>query len=244
MLKTEVELEYTVASKSKESFPAIILSAGRATRMNGIDKNFLELCSVPVIARTVAAFDKSERICEIVVVTRGDKTEELRSILSSYDYRLKITVTEGGSCREESALRGIEALGGRYKKTIIHDGARPFVDEGIISRVADALETNDSVSCGVPEKSTIKVVNEDWLVVKTLRRDALVSLQTPQGVAIAPFVRSAAENDLSVFTDDTSVVEAVGVRTQIVNGSYKNMKITTPEDVKLAELYLQDEGEL
>lgn len=241
MLKTNPELEYTVASEGKASFPAIILSAGKATRMNGIDKNFLELCSMPVVARTVAAFDKSERICEIVVVTRGDKTEELRSILSSYDYRLKITVTEGGSCREESALRGIEALGGRYKKAIIHDGARPFVDKETIARVADALEINDSVSCGVPEKSTIKVVNEDWLVVKALRRDALVSLQTPQGVAIVPFLRSAAENDLSIFTDDTSVVEAVGVRTQIVNGSYKNIKITTPEDIAVAEIYLKGE---
>ncbi len=243
MLKTEFELEYTVEKDCDEKYPAIILSAGRATRMKGIDKNFLELCSIPVVARTVMAFDKSDCICEIVVVTRADKVEELKSILSGYDYRLNVTVVEGGSSREESALKGIMALGDRYKKVVIHDGARPFVDEGIISRVCKALNKNDSVSCGVPEKSTIKIVNEDWMVTKALRRDSLVSLQTPQGVAVEPFIKSAEINDLSIFTDDTSVVEAVGVKTQVVEGNYRNIKITTPEDVHLAELYLKDAEE-
>lgn len=238
----ETKLCFEEINFQKATYPAIILAAGSATRMKGIDKNFTEIGGRPVVVRTVEVFDNSDDISEIILVTRSDKTDELRELLTDYSFKKQITVTAGGSSREESALLGIKSLGDKYSKVIIHDGARPFVEQAIISRICEALKTNDSVSCGVPEKSTIKVVNEDWQVVKALRRASLVSLQTPQGVAIAPFLKSASVNDLAVFTDDTSVVEAVGVTTQIVEGSYKNIKITTPEDIVIAEAYLKGEA--
>ena len=236
------KLEYSKLD-SCATFPAIILAAGSATRMKGIDKNFMELESVPIVVRTIDAFSKSKNISEIVVVTREDKVEELSQILSCYKFEKIICVVKGGNCREESALCGIEALCDKFDKVVIHDGARPFVTDKIISDVCDALKINDSVSCGVKEKSTIKVINEDWVVTQSLIRDNLMSLQTPQGVSVKYFKESALINDLSKFTDDTSVVEAVGATTQVVEGSYRNIKITTPEDVQLAKLYLENMGE-
>ena len=183
----EFKLDYCECDKHAV-FPAIILAAGSATRMQGVDKNFFELAGMPVIIRTVKAFAESEHIGDIVVVTREDRIAELESLLQQYGLSDNTIVVKGGSNREESALFGINALDNKYEKVIIHDGARPFVDNQIISRVCIALETNDSVSCGVKEKSTIKVINRDWLVTQALVRDNLVSLQTPQGVAVKPFI--------------------------------------------------------
>ncbi len=231
-------LQYKTKTSENSAYPVVIVAAGNASRMNGIDKMSVELCGVPVIARTVSAFDNCDRISEIVIVTRNDKTTEISEFSKVYSFKKKITVVEGGSCREASVLKGIKALGEVYRKVLIHDGARPLVSNEVISRVCDALESNDSVACAVKVKDTVKVVNEDMQTIKTLQRDFLVSVQTPQGVDVEKFNKSADKFDLARFTDDTSVVEAVGALTVIVEGDYKNIKITTPEDIKLAEAYL------
>lgn len=231
-------LEYKTNQIRNIRYPVIIVAAGTASRMKGIDKISAELCGMPVIVHTVCAFDKCDIISEIIVVTRKDKISDYSAILQNYGFAKNVAVVEGGACREESVLSGIKALGGAYEKVLVHDGARPLIAEEVILRVCEALESNDSVTCGVKMKDTIKVVNEDKQVVKTLQRDFLISIQTPQGVSVKSFLKSADKNDLARFTDDTSVVEAVGALTVVVDGDYKNIKITTPEDIKLAEAYL------
>ena len=204
------------------SYPVIIVAAGSASRMKGIDKLAYKICGIPVLARTIFSFDKSKFISEIIVVTREDKISEYEAYKDKFGFSKKFSVIIGGDSREESVLNGIKAVDGKYEKVLIQDAARPLITEGVINRVCKALQNNDSVTCGVKE------------------RNSLVSIQTPQGVSVRLFIESALKNDLSRFTDDTSVVEAVGAITQIVEGDYKNIKITTPEDLKLAQMYLEE----
>lgn len=240
-MKTEVEFKLEYAkTEGFVQFPVIIVAAGNASRMNGIDKLSAEISGLPVLARTISVFDSCDYISEIIVVTRQDKISEYEQYKEKFNISKKYSVVVGGNSREESVLNGINILDGNFDKTLIHDAARPLVKHNVIERVCNALKFNDSVSCGVKVKDTIKIINEDMLVLSTLNRDTLVSIQTPQGVSIGLFKESALKNVLSQFTDDTSVVEAVGANTQIVEGDYRNIKITTPEDLKLAELFLED----
>ena len=238
-------LEYSLSyekTNDYSAYPVIIVAAGSASRMQGIDKLSLELGGMPLLARTVAAFDSSDRISRIVVVTREDKIKEYSDYKEKFGFKKDYTVVLGGASREESVLNGIIALGSA-EKVLIHDGARPLITSEVIARVADGLEISDSVTCGVRVVDTIKSVNEDSIVTKTLNRDFLYSIQTPQGVNVNKFKESAKMNSLSLFTDDTSVLEAVGVKTLIVLGDRKNIKVTTPSDIALAEAYIK-EGEL
>lgn len=241
---TVTSLEYKLnfeKTEEKRAFPIIIVAAGSASRMKGIDKLSLEIAGLPVLARTVLAFDKCDRISKIIVVTREDKVSEYSAFKEKFAISKDYSVVVGGASREESVFCGIKALGD-CDKVLVHDGARPIVGGEVIERVADALNTHDSVTCGVKIVDTVKAVNEDNVVTKTLNRDFLYSVQTPQGVSVESFKRSAAEFSLSRFTDDTSVVEAVGAKTVIVEGDRRNIKITTPTDIKIAEAYLTEEN--
>ncbi len=236
------ELEYSVKNNDLRSFPAIIVAAGSASRMKGIDKLSALLGGVPVLVKTIKQFEKSEFISEIVIVTQREKIDRYHAYLKDFAIKKPCSVVEGSSSREGSVYCGISFLKNKSDKVIIHDGARPLITQDVIKRVASALVLCDSVTCGVKVKDTVKAVNEDMQAVKTLNRDSLRSIQTPQGVNIDMFIKSADENDLALFTDDTSVVEAVGAKTVIVDGDYKNIKITTPEDLLLAEAYLSGFG--
>ncbi len=224
----------------KKIYPVIIVAAGSASRMQGVDKLSVELCGMPTLARTILAFDSSERISRIVVVTRPDKIDEYSAYRKRYGINKDFVVVEGGASREESVYNGIKAIG-ECEKTLVHDGARPLVSCEVIERVADALGCVDSVTCGVKIFDTVKSVNEDNFVTKTLNRDFLYSVQTPQGVNIAMFKECAEIFELARFTDDTSVVEAVGAATLIVEGDRKNIKITTKDDLLLANAYLMED---
>ena len=145
----------------------------------------------------------------------------------------------GGVNRQESVLKGFERLPSDAKEVIIHDGARPLVEDKIISSVVEALGKYTAVTCAVKVKDTVKQIDESGKVIKTLKRDSLVLVQTPQGVKTEEY-RLAAEKaeDLSRFTDDASLMEAAGYEVYTVEGSYKNIKITTPEDITVAESYI------
>lgn len=238
----ETKLCFEEVDTVNVKYPVIIVAAGSASRMKGIDKIFAEINGLSVIARSVLAFDINENISELVVVTRGDKVDEIKDLLGTLSLAKPFLVTEGGVSREHSVLNGILALKKREGKAIVHDAARPLVSESVINGVVKALATNDSVACAVKVKDTIKVINEDMLVEKTLNRDFLVSIQTPQGVCISKFCDCADKYDLNSFTDDTSVLEAVGTKTFVTEGDYKNIKITTPEDIVIAEAYLRREA--
>lgn len=221
--------------------PVVIVAAGSSSRMMGADKQFSCLGGIPVLARTLRAFENCSCISEITVVTREEKIADITKLGERYAVSKLKNVVVGGKSREESVLRGIELYEGNCEKILVHDGARPLVTETIIKEVVNALQNHDSVTCAVKPKDTVKQVNEDGMVTDTLNRNMLVTVQTPQGVNVNKFIEVAKTQPLENFTDDTSVIEFLGINTKITQGDYTNIKITTPEDLLVAEEFIRKE---
>ena len=234
---TEARLEYQLCSTENSGLPVIIVAAGSFTRMQGVNKQLLEIGGVSVIARTMLAFEQSKAIKNIILVVRPDDLFDMQLLAEKYNISKLTDIVCGGATRQESVLRGFERIG-EDKTVLIHDGARPFVSEKIICDVAEALKEYPAVTCAVRVKDTIKQVDSDGKVVKTLDRDSLVAVQTPQGVWVKEYLDAAQKaGDVSDFTDDTSLMEWAGYEVYTTQGSYKNIKITTPEDVSAAESF-------
>ena len=237
MLDTKFKLEYQSKEKYSDALPVIIVAAGSSSRMKGVNKQLLEIGGMPVIAKTIAAFEQSPLISKIILVTKEDLILDMQEIVSRYNF-LKVTdIVNGGSCRFLSVLNGFDRLSSEDKKVLIHDGARPFVDAEIIGNVVASLQNSPCAVCAVSVKDTIKTVDENNFVLNTPERSTLFAVQTPQGVDVELYkeVAKTIENP-DFITDDASVMELGGYKVKIVSGSYKNIKITTPEDVKLAEI--------
>lgn len=239
MTEVKPKMEFTV-NEAGEKLPVIIAAAGSSARM-GTNKLLLEIGGMPVIARTMSAFEKSERISRIILVTRAEDVFTLQMLGKKYGITKISDIVCGGNSRAESVLKGFARLGDE-KKVLIHDGARPFVTDEIINSVADRLCDCHAVTCAVKVKDTIKQVDENGAVVSTPDRNSLVAVQTPQGVSVSEYLAAAkSAEDISVFTDDMSVMESAGHAVYTVEGSYKNIKITTPEDVLSAEVFLGED---
>ena len=218
---------------------AVIVAAGSASRMGGIDKVMAQLGGEPMIRRTVRNFQNCDAISEIVVVTRPDLMEVIGKLCAGCD-KLK-TVVAGGKSRQESVALGLDALSKDVKLAAVHDGARPFADWQLIDRCVRAANTYSAAAPAIPVKDTIKVV-EGRIVKSTPDRATLFAVQTPQ-VFDFDLLRGAltkAEADGAAVTDDCSAVERLGMSIKIVEGDERNIKITTPLDLKIAELFLED----
>ena len=218
---------------------AVIVAAGSASRMQGIDKVMAELSGEPMILRTVRAFQNSEVIREIVVVTRPDLIDRVKSLCNGFS---KVTaVVEGGADRPESVKNGLAALSAKVRLAAIQDGARPLVTEAVIERTVRAANTYGAAAPGTPVKDTVKVV-KGGLVHATPDRNALKAIQTPQ-VFDVDLLRGAlqkAEVDKTAITDDCSAVEQLGMSVKIVEGDERNIKVTTPMDLKIAKCLLEE----
>ena len=219
---------------------AVIVAAGSASRMGGIDKVMAKLQGEPMIARTVRAFQEAVAIKEIVIVTRQDLIEPIRKLCKDYD---KVTtVVCGGSSRQESVGLGLAALSDKCKLAAIQDGARPLISQAVIDRTVRAAHTYGAAAPAIPVKDTIKVV-KGGIVDHTPDRASLVAIQTPQVFDFA-LIRSAlqkAELEDWAVTDDCSAVELMGMSVKIVEGDERNIKVTTPLDLAIAKLLLEDE---
>ncbi len=218
---------------------AVIVAAGTASRMGGIDKVMAPLGGEPMIVRTVRAFQNCGAIAEIVVVTREDLILPITSACRGMD-KVKAVVA-GGASRQESVARGLSALSGQMKLAAVHDGARPLVSDAVIDRTVRAAHSYGAAAPAVPVKDTIKVV-KGGLVMATPDRNALRAVQTPQ-VFDFDLLRGAlekAEKDKAAVTDDCSAVERLGMKVKIVEGEERNLKITTPLDLKIAALLLEE----
>jgi len=218
---------------------AVIVAAGTASRMGGIDKVMAPLVGEPMIVRTVRAFQESDVISEIVIVTREDLILPISNLCASMD-KVKAVVT-GGKSRQESVELGMNALSKEVKLAAIQDGARPLITWQVIDRVVRAANTFGGAVPGVPVKDTIKVAN-GGLVKETPDRKTLQAIQTPQ-VFDFDLLRGAlkkAEEDGAEVTDDCSAVERLGMKVKIVEGDERNIKVTTPMDLKIAELLLEE----
>lgn len=219
---------------------AVIVAAGSASRMGGIDKVMAPLGGEPMIARTVRAFQNCDAIAKIVIVTRQDLILPITQLTRDMDK--VVAVVCGGSSRQESVQLGLNALPEEIQLAAIHDGARPLVGWQLIDRVVRAANTYNAAAPAIPVKDTIKVV-KGRVVDHTPDRAALFAVQTPQ-VFDFDLLRGAlkrAELDGAAVTDDCSAVERMGMAVKIVDGEERNLKVTTPLDLKIAQLLLEEE---
>ena len=239
MLETKVKIEYSKAVSSV-GLPVIVAAAGSSLRMGGINKQFTELVGIPVLIRTLMAFERSDNISRIIVSAKKDDVAEIELLAKKYMITKLTDIVVGGASRAESIKNALEAVTEEF--LLIHDGARPLVSETVIENVCKGLEKNNAVTCAVPLKDTVKVINSKNTVVETPDRASLVAVQTPQGVNVSLYKKALEkETDISKFTDDMSVMEKANETVKIVEGDYKNIKITTPEDLIVAKAYLMKE---
>lgn len=226
----------------KEKCTAIVLAAGRGKRMGTeVQKQYLELQGKPVLYYSLSVFEQSELIDEIILVV-GAKEKEYcwEEIVLKYGFRKVKKIVEGGKERYHSVWNGLQETEDGY--VFIHDGARPFVSNDILERAYREVQACKACVVGMPVKDTIKIVDADGFVADTPRRSSLWLVQTPQ-VFKTELVKQAYEKlmkeDCIQVTDDAMVVEQMlGNKVKLVEGSYENMKITTPEDLAVASVFV------
>ncbi len=218
---------------------AVIVAAGSATRMEGVDKVMAPLGGEPMIVHTVRAFQNSDVIWEIVVVTRSDLLLPVMDLCHGFD-KVKAVVV-GGSSREESVRMGLNTLSEKCKLVAVQDGARPLVSWQVIDRVVRAANSFGAAAPVVPVKDTLKVIR-GGLVDHTPDRSTLRAVQTPQvfDVDMLRVALSQARTNGWVITDDCSAVERLGMKVRLVEGDERNIKVTTPLDLKIAQLLLEE----
>lgn len=241
MNKTKPVIEYELSNEKISGIPVIVVAAGSSTRM-GKNKMLMNVGGLPVLVRTLKVFQNCDGISNIILVASKENLLEYQKLRDSYMLTKVTDITEGGSNRQESVLCGIKCLKESDETVLIQDGARPMVTNEIINRVICGLENYSAVTPVVKVKDTIKQIDENGVVIKTVKRDDLVQVQTPQGVKAKEYLSLLNNRDLSLFTDDVSIFEAAGVKVLTVEGDYKNIKITTPEDVVIAEAFLKGDA--
>ena len=218
---------------------AVIVAAGSASRMGGIDKVMAQLGGEPMVAKTIRAFQQCDAVSEIVIVTRPDLIIQIKSLCLNFD---KVTaVVAGGASRQESVALGLAALSKDIKLAAIHDGARPLISWQVIDRAVRAANTYGAAAPAIPVKDTIKVV-QGGVVKLTPDRKELYAVQTPQVFDLA-LLRGAlqkAQQDGAEVTDDCSAVERMGMSVKIVEGDERNLKVTTPMDLAIAKMLLEE----
>lgn len=207
----------------------------------GINKQFLTLKGKPIIVHTLEAFDSCKGIDEILVVTAPEEMDYFsQNILESFSFKKTIKLVAGGSERQQSAYNGLKAVSPESNIVLIHDGARPFASSQTIMDCIEQAKLYGAVSAGMPSKDTVKLVNEDGIVSSTPDRDKVWLTQTPQAFKRDIIIR-AHENALEngfLGTDDAMLAELAGYKVKMVPASYDNMKITTPEDIAIAEVLM------
>lgn len=222
---------------------AVVVAAGNSQRM-GRDKIMLPLGDRPVIAHTLAAFQNSEYIDEIIVVTKFDRLQEIADICHDYKIEKASKIVLGGKTRAESALLGVLQADDKATLIAIHDGARPFASSALIDRTVNSAKSNHAVAPAIYATDTVRIVNAKGVAVSTPDRNTVALIQTPQVFAadlIKNALTKAVEKNLPI-TDDCSAVEAMGVKVTIVSGEQSNIKLTSSTDAYLAEKILADRG--
>jgi len=219
---------------------AVIVAAGESQRMGGVDKVLALLGGKPVLARVVEPFQSCGSIDQIVVVVSQRNLERGRQLAAEQGWSKVTDVCLGGRRRQDSVVAGLSRLS-NCQWVVIHDGARPLVSVGLIEQgLAEARESGAAVAA-VPITDTIKVAKDDRIVHQTLPRQNLWAVQTPQ-VFRYPIIAEAYGKAKGEVTDDASLVEQLGYKVKLYMGSYDNIKITTPDDLVLAEVLWQKYG--
>ena len=226
-----------------ETYTAIVLSAGKGSRMNSdVHKQYLMLAGKPVIAYALEAFERSQVSDIVLVVGAGEEDYCRTEIVEKYGFKKVKTIVRGGKERYHSVYQGLKAAG-NADYVLIHDGARPLLSDAIISRMMEAVRIKHACVTGMHVKDTIKITNEKDEVQTTPERKNVWMVQTPQAFSY-PLICDAYEKMMKqediTITDDAMVVEKMcNIPVSLVEGSYTNIKITTPEDILIAEAILK-----
>ncbi|MCE1224967.1 MAG: 2-C-methyl-D-erythritol 4-phosphate cytidylyltransferase [Geobacteraceae bacterium] len=223
---------------------ALIPAAGMGKRMGAsMNKQYLQLGGKPIVARTLQVFQDSPLISGIILVIPEDEIPYCRrEVVEKYHLSKVLDVVAGGSERQHSVMNGLQALQNYAAADdiiLIHDGVRPFIDESILQQSINLASTGAGALVAVQSKDTIKVVH-DGTVISTPDRSTLWQAQTPQSFRFGQILQAhhRAVQDSFLGTDDCSLFERDGEPVKIITGSYRNIKITTPEDLVLAEAFL------
>ena len=215
---------------------AIVVAAGHGRRMGGVDKIFAPLLGRPLIAYSLQVLNECPQVGAIVLVVSSRNVERGRRLVEENGWHKVLEVCAGGERRQESVRRGLDRIGDT-DWTVVHDGARPCIDVDMIARgLAEARHSGAAVAA-VPIKDTIKSAGPELVVTQTLPRDGLWAAQTPQ-VFETGLLSSAHRTVSDHVTDDATMVERIGRPVRIFMGSYDNIKVTTPEDIPVAEAIL------
>lgn len=220
---------------------AIVPAAGKGRRIKSkIDKLYIELCGKPIIAHTLLRLSGNRYINEIIVVVNKKRIKTFkRRIVDRFDIK-KVKIVSGGRERSDSVFNALKKVSGNIDYVLIHDGVRPFITNKLINASLKTAQRFKASVAAVPVKPTLKYVKKDGHIQDTPDRKRFWEAQTPQVFKrdlIEKAYRGLSRKKIDI-TDDSMLVEQIGLRPKIVLGSYSNIKITTPEDLKLAKLFL------
>ncbi len=219
---------------------AIVPSGGTGERFGGArPKPFADLVGKPVIVRTLEVFEHSVLVDGVVLVVHQDWLKDYKDLVAAHGLKKVKAVVVGGDTRTQSVRCGLLALGADADRVMVHDGVRPLVTPGVIAAGIEAVKLTGAAIAAVPVKPTIKVVDSKAkMVVETLDRELLWEVQTPQIFDRKILERAYAE-DRDGASDDAALVERMGIKVHVFTGSYKNVKITTPEDLVVATAFIK-----
>ncbi len=237
-----------LCGKKRPRTAAVILAAGLGTRMDagdGLTKQLLVLEGKPLFLHSVLAFDASKVIDEVVLVVRKEEFRTVRRTLRGYRFQKPLRLTVGGTTRQMSAARGLEAVSDKMEYVAVHDAARCLVTPAMIEAVASAAYATRAASAGCRMTDTVKVVSKDGFVEKTLDRDTLFRAQTPQIFEIGLYRAATyvAIEKKQAVTDDNGLLEKIGQTVKMVDCGYENVKVTTKEDLAFARAILRMRGD-
>ncbi len=228
--------------KSSSQVGAVIVAAGTSTRMEGIDKVFIELQETPLLARVIDVFQHCSQIDKIIIVLSKNNVEQGRQLVKSQGWSKITSVCTGGPRRQDSVKEGLRELSD-CDWVVIHDGARPCITTDIIKNGLLAAKETGAAIAAVPVKDTIKIVSPSNTIKKTPSRQDMWIAQTPQ-IFRYDLISKAYDKLNDDVTDDAALVEQLGHKVEVYMGSYQNIKVTTPEDLVIATSFLNNRNNL
>lgn len=221
----------------------IIAAAGNSTRYGtGKSKQFLLLEGVPVLIKSVQAFEQIDEVKEIIITARKQDFDVIESFLRQYNIKKVKCVVEGGATRQDSISAAVKKVSEETEIIAIHDGARPLVSKETIIGVIEKAAEKGAAACAVPVKDTIKIIDSSGKIVTTPDRASLRAVQTPQVFDFALYKEAIdkAVSESKQYTDDCQLIESIGHPVYLTDGDYENIKITTPDDLMVAEKFLSE----
>ncbi len=242
-MKLKSLLKQFLPKRPARHVTAIIVAGGSGSRMGGsTTKQMMELDGIPVVVRTILAFEKADCIKDIVIVAKADEKETYKEFINRYSLKKIRRIVVGGETRQKSVFNGFKAISDNCDFVAIHDGARCLITPENIEKVLWEARCHEAASAAAPVKDTIKITNSEGFVVSTPNRQRVWAAQTPQ-IFRSDLYRAAAFYALRLgyeATDDNALVEFLGSKVKMVDCGYRNIKITTPEDIHIAGVLLKE----